>query len=192
MNKKKIAAFLSAILAFSTLSINTFADTSNTITVPVRIDSESIGATVNGFIAEINYDADVLTPVIADEADILGEDCYAVSAVDVGYLTADKAEDGRLLVGWANKDFYSLEDNDNDVMAYITFEVDSGSENSTTTVDTKIYQVARYSDILLENEFEYSNEYDLPGTEDTTDDTVIADDTESGSSVVVDDVNETI
>lgn len=190
--KKTVVALLSTVMTISCVNISAFADidvadTGNKIVVPVKIDTSAM-KTVNGFIAKVNYNPDDITPVLAGE-DILGDESYASATVDRGYLVADKVDDGTIIVGWADKDFYSLENNN--VMANITFEINPNSENKTTEINTTLHQVARYSDVMAdEDEYFYSDIYDLSTNIETSGDNVesgssveIPDSTESGSSV---------
>lgn len=187
--KKTAVALLTAAFTMGCINISAFADVESTdkIIVPVKID-ESM-KTVNGFIATIEYNPDDITPILAGE-DILGDESYAVSNVDKGYLTADKVSEGTIIIGWADGDFYSLEDNN--VMANITFEVNPNSSNKTTEINTSLYQIARYSDVIDEDEYFYSDVYELntnsnSNEEETSNssvsDIIVSDDTESGSSV---------
>ncbi len=187
--KKTVVSLLSAVMTISCVNISAFADmkteTGNKIVVPVKIDTSEMN-TVNGFIATINYNPDDITPVLAGE-DILSDESYAVSNVDRGYLVADKVSEGTLIVGWADKDFYSLEDNN--VMANITFAINPDSENNTIEISTKLHQVARYPDVMAdEDEYFYSNVYDLSTITEESDNNIesniiVSDDIESGSSI---------
>lgn len=181
--RKTVVALLSTVFAISCVNMSAYADmetgSGNEIIVPVKIDTSAM-STVNGFIATINYNPDDITPVLAGE-DILGDESYAVAVVNRGYLVADKVSEGTLIVGWADKDFYSLEDNN--VIANITFEINPNSENKTTEINTTLHQVARYSDVMAdEDEYFYSDVYDLSTNTETSGDNV-----ESGSSVEIPD-----
>ena len=180
--RKTVVAVLSTVFAISCVNISAFADmetgTGTEIVVPVKIDTSATN-TVNGFIATIKYNPDDITPVLAGK-DILGDGSYAVSNIDRGYLVSDKVSEGTLIIGWADKDFYSLED-DNNVIANITFEINSDSTNKTTEINTTLHQVARYSDVMAdEDEYFYSDVYDLGTNMSETDN---GDNVESGSSV---------
>ena len=189
--RKTVVALLSTVFAISCVNMSAYADmetgSGNEIIVPVKIDTSAM-STVNGFIATINYNPDDITPVLAGE-DILGDESYAVAVVNRGYLVADKVSEGTLIVGWADKDFYSLEDNN--VIANITFEINPNSENKTTEINTTLHQVARYSDVMAdEDEYFYSDVYDLSTNSETSGDNVesglsveIPDSVESGSSI---------
>lgn len=164
--KRAITALLSVTMALGCSTISVMADVNNvdSINVPIIVDSSATN-TVTGYIAEITYNPEALVPVLND-ADVLGEDCYAINNINRGYLTADKIQDGTIIVGWADKEHYSLENGN--VMANINFDVlpDAkydfrNSEGEFTSVDTKIYQVARYPDIMLDTEFDYSENYKL-------------------------------
>ncbi len=155
------------------------------IVFPIEFDTSTM-STVNGYIATIKYDPADVTPVLS-ESDILGDECYAVSNIDRGYLVADKTEDGTLVVSWADKEFYSFDEEGNSVMATVTFEVNPDTENETTEISATLSEVARYSDVMAtENEYFYSKVYDLTEyTSETTesDDVIIPDDVESGDSI---------
>lgn len=184
--KKTVVALLSAVFAISCVYSTAFADMSSSskIVVPVKIDTETM-STINGFIATINYNPDDITPVLAGE-DILGDESYAVSNIDRGYLVADKVSEGTIIVGWADKDYFSLEDNN--IIANIEFEINPDSENKTTEITTTLHQVARYSDVMAdENEYLYSDVYAL-GTNLSEPDN--GDNVESGSSVDIPDTTE--
>lgn len=189
--KRIIATLLSMAMVLSCNTINVLADVNNvdSINVPITMDTTNTN-TVTGYIAEITYNPEALVPVLA-AADVLGEDCYAINNINRGYLTADKVQEGKIVVGWADKEHYDLESGN--VLANIMFDVlpDAkcdfrNSEGEFTTVNAKIYQVARYPDIMADGEYSYTNNYKL--NDNYAHNFTIADNTESGSSVYVEDI----
>lgn len=180
--RKVLTTILGTAVTVSALGASTQADAEaeKNITVPVAIDTE-FTSTVTGYVAEINYNADVLEPLVAG-SDILGEDCYAENVISRGYLTADKVSDGTLIVGWADKEAYDLAQNN--TVSEITFRVISAEsaevstdEGQATTITQRIYQVAKYPDVMQEGEYTVSEDYLVSSDEGikTDEDDVISD-----------------
>ena len=178
--KSVVTALCAAIMTMTCVSTNTMAESSR-ISVPITMDS-AITNTVNGYVAEVSYAPTVLSPVLSD-TDILGEDCYAVNDIDRGYLTADKTSEGKIIVGWADKDFYSFEDNNK--LAHIEFEVLSDTKTQDTKIDTKIYQIARYSDVMVDGEYSYSSSYKVNNNISKAFVPFVSDNVSSGAAVEV-------
>lgn len=176
-----LTAILGTAVTISALGANAHADAEakESITVPVAIDTD-FTSTITGYAAEINYNADVLEPVISG-SDILGEDCYAENVTLRGYLTADKVSDGTLIVGWADKEAYDL--SQNNIVSNIRFRVISADkaevstdDGKATTVTQRIYQAAKYPDVMLEGEYTVSEDYVVSSSGSIkTDDDVLSD-----------------
>ncbi|MCD8238207.1 MAG: hypothetical protein LUC92_02565 [Clostridiales bacterium] len=115
--------------------------------------------TVNGYISEITYNPNAVTPVLM-ETDILGENCYSENLLDCGVFSALVIEEGKLIICWADADYVALENSIG--LANITFDVIPGSEfteneyGTFTEISCRTYEIARYSDVMADEEF-YDN-----------------------------------
>lgn len=167
MKLKKIVTLLGSAIGVIGLSTNAMA---TEITVPIKADLN----TICGYVAEITYNPDELTPVLAG-SDILGDDCYATSNISSGYLNADLIEDGKIVIGWADKSAADLTEMGN-ILANVVFNVNADTTATETTVFSKLYQIARYPDVMADEEIiTNSDKFDISG--------VVADTVESGESV---------
>ncbi len=174
MKLKKIVTLLGSAIGVIGLSTNVMA---TEITMPIKADSTL--NTISGYIAEVTYNPLDLTPVITGN-DILNDENYAESNIPTGYLAADLVEPGKIVVGWADKSAFDLGlDN---VLANVTFNVNGDTTSTETTVTAKLFQIARYPDIMSENEINYSENFVI-GKSDSADSD--ADTVESGSSVII-------
>ena len=167
MKLKKIVTLLGSAIGVIGLSTNAMA---TEITVPIKADLN----TICGYVAEITYNPDELTPVLAG-SDILGDDCYATSNISSGYLNADLIEDCKIVIGWADKTETDLTMVGN-ILANVVFSVNENTTATETTVSSKLFEIARYPDVMAANdEITSSDKFDISG--------VIADTVESGESV---------
>ncbi len=182
--KGKITVLVSTLMTLTMLS-NVMADSS--ISVPIKMDSTVTG-TVAGYIAEVEYNPDVLSPVLT-EPDVLGESCYAKNAMGAGYLTADKPEDGKIVVGWADAEEHKL--NADGILSNIEFSIFADAvadikndDGEFSNINVKIYQIAKYPDVMYNSEYAYTEKYQLKTGNSIT----VSDEVESGGAAVPDEV----
>ena len=166
MKLKKIVTLLGSAIGVIGLSTNAMA---TEITVPVKADLN----TITGYVAEVTYNPEELTPVLIAN-DILGDECYAKSNLSAGFLNADLVEDGRIVIGWADKSAADLKEI-SVIVANVVFNVNENTTATETTVSSKLFQIARYPDVMANDEITSSDKFDISG--------VIADTVESGESV---------
>ncbi|MDO4301979.1 MAG: cohesin domain-containing protein [Clostridia bacterium] len=165
MKFKKITALLTtSMLTLSCIASVKAAD----VQVPIEFDT-ALSSTISGYCAEITYNPEQVSPLLIS-SDVLGEDCYAENAVGRGYLTADKVEDGKIVIGWADREHYDMSEYGN-ILANINFTVldDTATE---ITVETKFYQVARYPDIMLDSEYNCTVAVQLPAVNTDADEII--------------------
>lgn len=170
MKLRKAMALVATMLGVSCLSVSAMA--AEQIVVPIKAENVD---TITGYIAEVTYNSDELTPVLVGK-DILGDNQYAESNLSSGYLSADLIEPGRMVIGWADKEICDIKKLDN-ILANVVFEVKESSTSVETKVYTKVFQIAKSPDILSDEEINYSESIVI---NNTTDDYV-----ESGSGVEV-------
>ncbi|MCD8215503.1 MAG: hypothetical protein LUC97_07685 [Clostridiales bacterium] len=155
----------SALVTLSLGSSSNEAETADensdsSITVSLSLKNSEL-TTLNGYIAEISYNPEAIIPTICG-TDVLGQNLYAENALDIGCITTH-LESGKLTIGWANSDYVSL-DTDT-VLADITFSVIPDGDftvnefGTFANVETTVYQIARYSDIMYDGEFTYSENH---------------------------------
>lgn len=166
MKLKKIVTLLGSAIGVIGLSTNAMA---TEITVPIKADLN----TITGYVAEVTYNPEELTPVLIAN-DILGDECYAKSNLSAGFLNADLVEDGRIVIGWADKSAADLKEISG-IVANVVFNVNENTTATETTVSSKLFQIARYPDVMANDEITSSDKFDISG--------VIADTVESGESV---------
>ncbi len=166
MKLKKIVTLLGSAIGVIGLSTNAMA---TEITVPIKADLN----TITGYVAEVTYNPEELTPVLIAN-DILGDECYAKSNLSAGFLNADLVEDGRIVIGWADKSAADLKEI-SVIVANVVFNVNENTTATETTVSSKLFQIARYPDVMANDEITSSDKFDISG--------VIADTVESGESV---------
>lgn len=175
MKLKKIVTLLGSAIGVIGLSTNAMA---TEITVPIKADLN----TITGYVAEVTYNPEELTPVLIAN-DILGDECYAKSNLSAGFLNADLVEDGRIVIGWADKSAADLKEI-SVIVANVVFNVNENTTATETTVSSKLFQIARYPDVMANDEITSSDKFDISG--------VIADTVESGESVEFDVDDETV
>ena len=166
MKLKKIVTLLGSAIGVIGLSTNAMA---TEITVPIKADLN----TITGYVAEVTYNPEELTPVLIAN-DNLGDECYATSNLSAGFLNADLVEDGRIVIGWADKSAADLKEI-SVIVANVVFNVNENTTATETTVSSKLFQIARYPDVMANDEITSSDKFDISG--------VIADTVESGESV---------
>lgn len=166
MKLKKAMAFVTTMLGISCLSINAMA--AEQVILPIKAENVS---TITGYIAEVTFNAEDLTPVLSGE-DLLGDEQYAQSNLSSGYLSADLVEPGKLVIGWADKEQCDITRLGN-LLANVVFNVNESTLNTETTVNTKLYQIASKPDVMYDDEITYSENF------------VIKDKIESGDAVEI-------
>lgn len=171
MKLKKIISMVGSVIGIGVLSTTNAMATE--ITVPIKADLN----TICGYVAEVIYNPNELTPVLVG-SDILGDECYAKSNLSTGFLNADLVEDGRIVIGWADKSAADLKEISG-IVANVVFNVNENTTATETTVSSKLFQIARYPDVMANDEINYSENFVI-GKSDSDADTV-----ESGSSVII-------
>ncbi|MCD8215308.1 MAG: hypothetical protein LUC97_06690, partial [Clostridiales bacterium] len=133
-------------------------------TITYTLEADPILSTLNGYISEITYNPNAVTPTLIGN-DLLGENSYGVNLIDCGVFSALAEEEGKLIICWADADYVALENSIG--LAEIIFNVIPGGEfteneyGTFTEISSRTYQVARYADVMAEDEYSDSNAFSV-------------------------------
>jgi hypothetical protein len=160
MKVKKLLGFCAAFAATALMTMAVQAATfktksvvsDDTVTVTINVSDMT---QLNGYVANVGYDADILSPVVQGK-DVLGLDCYATSLIsnDSGMLLAEPTDTDKngtndtVTVSWAAGAPIAIDSENGTDVASVTFKV---LNKKTTTVSISASQVAEASDKLVDN-----------------------------------------
>lgn len=141
----------------ATYSAGVVSPIDNIARMPIAvIPDESEEVSINGYIIRLTYDDELVTPIVSNTADVLGEDCYATlgdEVFDEGIFVSDLVTENdcesQLVVAWATASPVVV--SEKTILATVDFKVAEGTIG-TTVIGVQLMQLTVDGESLVDDE----------------------------------------